>query len=187
LQDSHEVSAETKEKVWALAKKLNYEPNPYASSLRRQKSKTNLVFRAEFSYFSMKFDGSGTVSNNSFTKKANYKLKVNTVSPAVSVLYNVLNSPKNKIYVGVGVAGNISSYPENIYSDVPESIGQPYEKSPYFFLEKFWLSTHAKAGWILNKKIELAATTKLDGAFSNFTASSVSASISSLSINYHFN
>jgi len=146
----------------------------------------NLVFRAELSYFSMQFDGSGTVSNNSFTKRANYKLKVNTVSPGVSVLYNLLNSRKNKIYFGVGVAGNISSYPENIYSDVPESIGQPYEKSPYFSLEKFWLSTHAKAGWILNEKIELAATTKLDGAFSNFTASSVTASMSSLSINYHF-
>ncbi|MCL6524720.1 MAG: LacI family transcriptional regulator [Thermoflavifilum sp.] len=40
LRDSHEISVETKQKVFALAHQLNYVPNPYASSLRRQKSKT---------------------------------------------------------------------------------------------------------------------------------------------------
>ncbi|MGI4759154.1 MAG: LacI family DNA-binding transcriptional regulator [Janthinobacterium lividum] len=40
LQDSHEVSAATKERVRALAAELNYEPNAYASSLRRNQSKT---------------------------------------------------------------------------------------------------------------------------------------------------
>jgi LacI family transcriptional regulator len=40
LQDSHEVSAATKERVRALAAELHYEPNAYASSLRRNQSKT---------------------------------------------------------------------------------------------------------------------------------------------------
>ena len=40
LQDSHEVSAATKDRVRALATQLNYEPNAYASSLRRNISKT---------------------------------------------------------------------------------------------------------------------------------------------------
>lgn len=40
LQDSHEVSAATKERVRALATALNYQPNAYASSLRRNQSKT---------------------------------------------------------------------------------------------------------------------------------------------------
>ncbi|MEX6688372.1 LacI family DNA-binding transcriptional regulator [Danxiaibacter flavus] len=40
LRNSHEISDETKQRVMAMAKKLNYEPNPYASSLRKQKSKT---------------------------------------------------------------------------------------------------------------------------------------------------
>ncbi|MBX5439236.1 MAG: LacI family DNA-binding transcriptional regulator, partial [Thermoflavifilum sp.] len=40
LRDSYEISEETKQKVFALARQLNYEPNPYASSLRKQKSKT---------------------------------------------------------------------------------------------------------------------------------------------------
>ena len=40
LQDSHEVSTATKERVRALATALNYQPNAYASSLRRHQSKT---------------------------------------------------------------------------------------------------------------------------------------------------
>ena len=40
LQDSHEVSSQTKERVRALAAELNYQPNAYASSLRRNQSKT---------------------------------------------------------------------------------------------------------------------------------------------------
>lgn len=40
LQDSHEVSTQTKERVRALATALNYQPNAYASSLRRNLSKT---------------------------------------------------------------------------------------------------------------------------------------------------
>ncbi|MDB5234142.1 MAG: transcriptional regulator, LacI family [Hymenobacter sp.] len=40
LQDSHEVSTQTKERVRALAAELNYQPNAYASSLRRNQSKT---------------------------------------------------------------------------------------------------------------------------------------------------
>ncbi len=40
LQDSHEVSPATKERVRALATALDYQPNAYASSLRRNQSKT---------------------------------------------------------------------------------------------------------------------------------------------------
>ncbi len=40
LRDSHEISYETKQRVLELAAKLNYVPNPYASSLRKRVSKT---------------------------------------------------------------------------------------------------------------------------------------------------
>ena len=59
LRDSHEISAETKQKVLALAKELNYEPNPYASSLRRQASKTIAVVIPEVAnnFFSLAING----------------------------------------------------------------------------------------------------------------------------------
>ncbi|MFY7901035.1 MAG: LacI family DNA-binding transcriptional regulator [Chitinophagaceae bacterium] len=43
LKDSYEIGAATKEKVKAMAKELNYQPNPYASSLRKHSSKTIAV------------------------------------------------------------------------------------------------------------------------------------------------
>jgi LacI family transcriptional regulator len=43
LRNSYEISAETKEKVCALAKELKYEPNPSASNLRSHVAKTIAV------------------------------------------------------------------------------------------------------------------------------------------------
>lgn len=59
MKDSHEISAETKKKVMALAEELNYVPNPYASSLRKQKSKTIAVILPEVAdnFFSLAING----------------------------------------------------------------------------------------------------------------------------------
>lgn len=59
LSDSYEISAETKEKVLSLAKKLNYYPNPYARSLRKRNSNTIAVVIPEIAnnFFSLVIDG----------------------------------------------------------------------------------------------------------------------------------
>lgn len=59
LRDSYEISAETKERVFELAKKLNYQPNPYASSLRKHKSKTIAVVIPEIAnnFFALAING----------------------------------------------------------------------------------------------------------------------------------
>lgn len=59
LCDSHEISGSTKERVLALAKELNYVPNAYAGSLRRNKSKTIAVLIPEVadSFFSVALNG----------------------------------------------------------------------------------------------------------------------------------
>ncbi|WP_207423193.1 LacI family DNA-binding transcriptional regulator [Desertivirga brevis] len=59
LCDSHEISVATKERVLALAKELDYVPNPYAGSLRRNKSKTIAVLIPEVadSFFSLALNG----------------------------------------------------------------------------------------------------------------------------------
>jgi LacI family transcriptional regulator len=59
LRDSHEISSDTKEKVLALARQLNYVPNPYASSLRKRRSKTIAVVLPEVadSFFSLAING----------------------------------------------------------------------------------------------------------------------------------
>jgi LacI family transcriptional regulator len=59
LRDSYEISDETKKKVMELATRLNYIPNPYASSLRRKKSKTIAVVLPEVAdnFFSLAING----------------------------------------------------------------------------------------------------------------------------------
>jgi LacI family transcriptional regulator len=59
LRDSHEVNPETKKRVLQLAAKLNYQPNPFASSLRAQKSKTIGVIIPEVdnNFFSLAIKG----------------------------------------------------------------------------------------------------------------------------------
>lgn len=59
LCDSHEISELTKQKVLELAKELNYIPNAYASSLRRNRSQTIAVLIPEVadSFFSLALNG----------------------------------------------------------------------------------------------------------------------------------
>ncbi|MBC7921678.1 MAG: LacI family DNA-binding transcriptional regulator, partial [Ferruginibacter sp.] len=66
LRDSYEISAETKRKVLALAHELNYVPNPYASSLRRKKSKTIAVVLPEVtdSFFALALNGIESVAQS---------------------------------------------------------------------------------------------------------------------------
>ncbi len=66
LNDSYEISQKTKDKVNALAKELNYEPNPFASSLRQHKSKTIALIIPEISsiFFSQITKGVEAISNH---------------------------------------------------------------------------------------------------------------------------
>jgi LacI family transcriptional regulator len=59
LRDSHEISAQTKERVRELAEKLGFQPNPHASSLRQNKSKTIAVIIPEIenNFFSQVING----------------------------------------------------------------------------------------------------------------------------------
>ncbi|AEW01480.1 LacI family transcriptional regulator [Niastella koreensis] len=64
LRDSYDISQETKDKVLALAKELNYQPNPHASFLRKQNSKTIAVIIPEIAnnYFTLAINGIESVA-----------------------------------------------------------------------------------------------------------------------------
>lgn len=64
LRDSYEISAETKKRVMEMAEKMNYQPNPFASSLRRKKSLTVAVVIPEIAnnYFALAINGIQTVA-----------------------------------------------------------------------------------------------------------------------------
>jgi len=64
LNDSYDISPETRKKVLNLAKDLNYQPNPHASSLRRHQSKTIAVVVPEIAnnFFALAINGIQSVA-----------------------------------------------------------------------------------------------------------------------------
>jgi LacI family transcriptional regulator len=66
LDDSHEISGKTKNKVLEAASRLNYTLNPYASSLRKKKSKTIAVILPEVAdnFFSLAINGIQSVAES---------------------------------------------------------------------------------------------------------------------------
>lgn len=59
LRDSYDISPETKQRVMEAARRLNYVPNAYASSLRKQSSNTIAIIIPEIadSFFSQAING----------------------------------------------------------------------------------------------------------------------------------
>ena len=59
LRNSHEISEATKQRVLAKAREVNYQVNPFASSLRKQKSKTIAVVIPEVAnnFFALAING----------------------------------------------------------------------------------------------------------------------------------
>ena len=84
LNDSHEISASTKARVIALANELNFQPNPHASSLRKNKNKTIAVVIPEISnnFFSKAIDGIESIAQEKgyhtliYLTHENYKKEV---------------------------------------------------------------------------------------------------------------
>lgn len=64
LRDSWEISTPTKQRVFALAKEMNFQPNPYASSLRKHRSRTIAVVIPEVAnnFFALAIKGIETVA-----------------------------------------------------------------------------------------------------------------------------
>jgi LacI family transcriptional regulator len=64
LRDSHEISEETKRRVFEYAEKMDYVPNPYASSLKGRKSGNIAVVLPEVadSFFSIAINGIESVA-----------------------------------------------------------------------------------------------------------------------------
>lgn len=98
LKDSHEISPETKQRVLELAHRLNYTPNPYASSLRRKSSKTIAVVVPEVadSFFSLAINGIESVA-----QEKGFHVLVYLTHEAVAREQSILNSCKNGRVDGV--------------------------------------------------------------------------------------
>ena len=155
--------------------------------LPMSRDRGKIVLRGALSYYRQGYEGTGTKMNFSGTVDSlNYGLMISHLSPSCSFLYNVINSPTNKFYLGAGASFNFSSYPENHYTIVNAFSSSKTELDPYLMFKKTWLGINGMAGYVFQQRYELATTVRAGGSFTNFKGFGVTPSAVALNFNYHF-
>jgi LacI family transcriptional regulator len=128
LKDSHEISEATKQKVWALAKALNYEPNPSASNLRSQKSKTIAVIIPEVAnnFFSQAINGIEEIA-----RKRNYHVLIYQSHENFEIEKSLVKSLLNGRVDGVLISISSSSVDNQHFKEISSKI-------PFVFFDRFF-------------------------------------------------
>lgn len=126
LRDSHEISLETKQKVWAQAKALNYEPNPSASNLRSQKSKTIAVIIPEVAnnFFSQAINGIEEIA-----RKRNYHVLIYQSHEDFEIEKSLVNSLLSGRVDGVLISISSSSSDYRYFKEITV-------KLPFVFFDR---------------------------------------------------
>lgn len=102
LRDSHEISAETKIRVFEHAAKLDYLPNPYASSLKKRRSGNIAVIVPEVSdtFFSEAINGIEEVAQRMGYHVMIY-LTHEDIEQEQSIIHNLRNGRVDGILISV--------------------------------------------------------------------------------------
>lgn len=121
LNDSYEISQATKDRVQALAKTLQYEPNPFARSLRAQKSKTIAVIIPERinNYFSQVIDGIESITQDYGYHLLVYSTHENVATEKKIISY-LLNGRVDAVVMSVSSQTKEIDHLQNVFNkDVP--------------------------------------------------------------------
>ncbi|HEX5025360.1 MAG TPA: hypothetical protein VFV68_08810 [Agriterribacter sp.] len=157
--------------------------------LAEQRNLQALFIRIELSYNSASYKGdgataSGLVDTSSVILK--YQLKQQNISPSLSVLYNFVNRQTYKVYAGVGVAYNFSSYPENKLTTIkPGNISKEFEN--YIVPSKHWVTINATLGTRITKHLDAAVKADVYGSFTNYPTFSLNSNTYTAQLRWFFN
>jgi LacI family transcriptional regulator len=120
LNDSHEISLPTKNRVWALAKALNYSPNPAASNLRSHKSKTIAVIIPSVAntFFSMAIKGIEEVARQYGYHVLIYQTQED-VEMEMAFINSLLNGRVDGILTSVSSSEDNNAFYQNLVHKIP--------------------------------------------------------------------
>ena len=146
------------------------------------------ALRAELSFSQLKFKGTNVVDNIlDFKKEYTYTLTQVNIIPGLAVMYHFVSAKKVRVYAGLGLGYAFSSYPTNTLRtknlEYPSDITEEGDLTP----ENGWMMANAIIGTRINEKINIGLTTKLTGAFYNYSALGTKYFPVGLTVSYIFN
>lgn len=121
LSDSYEISLATKQKVLSLAKKLNYQPNPYARSLRNRNSNTIAIIIPEIenNFFALAIKGIEDVAQKNGYHVLIYITHEN-VTKEIAFINDLLNGRVDGVIMSLsGGTGDVNHINNLIQNKIP--------------------------------------------------------------------
>jgi len=146
------------------------------------------ALRAELSFSQLKFKGTNVVDNIlDFKKEYTYTLTQVNIIPGLALMYHFVSTKKVRVYAGLGLAYAFSSYPTNTLRTKNLEYDSDITEEGDLVPENKWLMANAIVGTRINEKINIGLTTKLTGAFYNYSALGTKYIPVGLTISYIFN
>lgn len=129
----------------------------------------HLFLRMELSLSSLNTEGTGTSNDysTSTTMKNEFSLKQFNITPAVFVMDYFLRSQKVKVFGGIGVGYNFSSYPTHEFTSTNNQTGVVTRPDNYPAFEKGWLGLYGRLGATVLSKVDFAVTARFSGSSVN--------------------
>jgi hypothetical protein len=133
------------------------------------RNQQHLFMRAELSVSTFQTEGSGISENTTSptTQKNEYSLKQFNITPAIFLMDYFLPFKKAKIWTGVGIAYNFSSYPTQLFTSVNSLTGNGTKDENYPPLEKGWIGFYGRLGVTVSSKFDIGVTGKIGGSIVN--------------------
>lgn len=138
LNDSYEISLKTKNRVWDLAKALNYTPNPAASNLRSNKTKTIAViipFVAN-NFFSLAIKGIEEIA-----RKYGHHVLIYQTHEDIEMEMSFTNSLLNGRVDGILTSVSSSEYNGDYYKNLVKKIPLVFFDRVYKDLDAYNVAT----------------------------------------------
>jgi hypothetical protein len=129
----------------------------------------NLFFRFLVKYSNSSFNGDALVDGGFIGQKLKkqYLLKMNMISPTAYILYSMVRTEKDKLFIGIGGGYNLTNYTSNVYTTTDVNTGETQQKNYYLRLGN-WADFHARAGYIFKNRLEINIDRRIDGTFTDF-------------------
>ncbi|WP_231464911.1 LacI family DNA-binding transcriptional regulator [Pedobacter sp. Leaf132] len=138
LNDSYEISQKTKNRVWSLAKELNYTPNPAASNLRSNKTKTIAVIIPNIAnnFFSLAIKGIEEIARN-----YGYHVLIYQTHEDAEMEMSFTNSLLNGRVDGILTSVSSNKYNKEFYSDLIKKVPLVFFDRVYETIDAYKITT----------------------------------------------